>query len=69
MNHSDKETKLRRILKEIGMSQRELAEKTKLAEYQISNLCTGKRSSLLLDTALVIAQVLDRTVEDIFIED
>ena len=58
--------KIKAILDEIGMSQQELADLSELSKEHISRIVAGKTNRLALPTAIKIAKVLGRKVEDVF---
>tara|TARA_R110000868_G_scaffold14874_1_gene68759 strand:- start:653 stop:919 length:267 start_codon:yes stop_codon:yes gene_type:complete len=55
------------ILQEIGMSQQELADITKLTTSHLSKIILGKRRCISLPIALKICKALKMTVEQVFI--
>ena len=59
-------TRLKLILLEKKMSQKELAKLSDVKEYKISLLCSGKSNDLLLSTARRICDVLQVSLEDVF---
>ena len=56
---------LRKILKQIGMTQTELAERSGKAEAKISDYCNDK-SVMSLSTAVVIASIVGCQIEDLY---
>jgi DNA-binding Xre family transcriptional regulator len=64
-------TKLAKILKDRGMSQRDLQRainakfNVKIGDDRISNMTTGKLKNYHLKTAIMISQSLDVTLNDI----
>ncbi|MSW60247.1 MAG: helix-turn-helix domain-containing protein [Actinobacteria bacterium] len=61
-----KATRLRVILAQKGISQKDLAGMTGLEVYQVSNLCTGKKPNPMLDTAKKICYSLGVTLDEAF---
>lgn len=61
-----KTTRLKSLLKEKGMTQKELSIKSEIAEYKISMLCTGQSKNLHLTTAKRICDVLECSIDDAF---
>lgn len=58
--------RIKEILKEIGMSQIELADRVGTTKSHINVIIKGERLSLSLPVGMKIAQVLGRQVEDVF---
>ena len=54
------------ILKEKGMIQQELADKTGLTRSHISRIINNKRLCISLPIAFKIAEALNRSVEEVF---
>lgn len=61
-----KPTRLRIILAHKGITQRELAEMTGMETYQISQICSGKKTNIMLDNAKKIAYSLGVTLDEAF---
>ncbi len=59
-------TKLRMILFEKNISQKELAELTNMECCQISKIVSGTQKTLMLDSAKKIAKALGVTVDEAF---
>jgi len=59
-------TNLEKIMKQRGMLQKELAEKANIELYQISQLCSGKKTNIMLDTAKRICKVLKCSLDKAF---
>jgi DNA-binding Xre family transcriptional regulator len=59
-------TRLKKILNEKHISQKELAKLSDVAEYKISQLCMGKSKDLFLSTAQRICDVLKCSLDDAF---
>lgn len=59
-------TKLRMILFEKNISQKELAELTNMEYCQISKIVSGTQKTLMLDSAKKIAKALGVTVDEAF---
>lgn len=61
------ETPLRRILREKGIRQLDLARRTRMTPNAVSLLATGRRSILdiRVSTLLAISRALDCTMEDL----
>ena len=59
-------TRLKMILLDKKMSQKELAKLSDVEEYKISLLCSGKSNDLLLSTAKRICDVLQVNLDDAF---
>jgi len=68
-NHGGKPTKLRLILVEKGIMQQDLAKMSNVEKYQISQLCSGLKSNVMLDTAKKIARALNVTLDEAFGDD
>ena len=51
MNNLTRPTRLKILLAQRGMSQKDLAEIAGLEMYQVSLLCSGKQKNLMLETA------------------
>lgn len=61
-----KTTRLKQLLKNRRMTQKELSVKSDVAEYKISLLCSGKSQNLHILTAKKICEVLNCTLDDAF---
>jgi putative transcriptional regulator len=59
-------TRLKKVLNERKMTQKELAKMSEVAEYKISQLCAGKSKDLFLSTAKRICEVLNCNLDDAF---
>ena len=59
-------TRLKKILNDKNMSQKELAKISDVAEYKISQLCMGKSKDLFFSTAQRICDALKCTLDDAF---
>lgn len=68
-NHSEKITRLRVLLAKKGISQKELAEMSGLETYQVSQICSGKKTNITLTTAKRIAYSLDVSLDEAFGDD
>jgi len=65
-NYGDKPTKLRLIIEQRGIMQKDLAQMSNVETYQISKLCSGLKSNVMLDTAKRIAKALNVTLDEAF---
>ena len=52
-------TRLKKVLNDKRITQKELAKLSEVAEYKISQLCMGKSKDLFLSTAHRICEVLN----------
>jgi len=68
-NYGDKPTRLRTVLAEKGIMQKDLAKMSGVETYQISQLCSGLKSNVMLDTAKRIAKALNVTLDEAFGDD
>jgi DNA-binding Xre family transcriptional regulator len=59
-------TRLKKVLFDKGMTQKELAKKADIGEYKISLLCSGKAKNIHLITAKRICDVLNCTLDQAF---
>jgi DNA-binding Xre family transcriptional regulator len=59
-------TRLKKVLKEKGMTQKELASKSDIGEYKISLLCSGKSTNIHLQTARKICDALECSLDEAF---
>lgn len=59
-------TRLKKVLNDIKMSQKDLAIKSDIGEYKISLLCSGKATNIHLATAKKICDVLNCTLDQAF---
>lgn len=59
-------TRLKKVLNDRKMSQKELSKQSDVAEYKISQLCMGKSKDLFLSTAKRICDVLNCSLDDAF---
>ena len=62
----NKKTRLKKILRYKGITQKELSEMTGIGVDKISNLCSGKQTNLHLTSAKKIAYSLGLTLDDVF---
>ena len=58
--------KIKEILHEQEMTQQELADNLGIGKSHMSRIINGEHSQISIGTALRIAKILDRPVEDIF---
>ena len=54
------------LLTQRGYTQNDLASLTGIQRYQISQMCSGKKTNIYLDTAKRIALALDVTLDEAF---
>ena len=59
-------TRLKKILLDRNISQKHIARKSEVAEYKISQLCSGKSKDLYISTAKKICKALDCSFDDAF---
>ena len=59
-------TRLKKVLRDKNMTQKELSEKSDVAQYKISMLCSGKATDILFSTAIRICEVLNCTLDQAF---
>jgi len=59
-------TRLKKILMDKGISQKDLSKMSDVPEYKISQLCSGKVSNIYLNTAKKICEVLECSLDDAF---
>lgn len=59
--------RLKEILEERGMTQRELARKMNIRPNTISHLCSGKVNAVYFDTLEHICKTLDIDLHDIIV--
>jgi putative transcriptional regulator len=59
-------TRLKKVLNDRKMSQKELAKLSDVAEYKISQLCSGKSKDLFISTAKRICDSLSCSLDDAF---
>jgi DNA-binding Xre family transcriptional regulator len=59
-------TRLKKVLNDIKMTQKDLAIKSDIGEYKISLLCSGKATNIHLATAKKICDVLNCTLDQAF---
>lgn len=59
-------TRLKKVLIDKKMSQKQLSKLSEVAEYKISQLCMGKSKDLFLSTAKKICDVLNCSLDDAF---
>jgi len=65
-NYGETTTKLRMVLAQKGVSQIQLSEMSGVETYQISQLCSGKKTNIMLDTAKKICTSLNVTLDEAF---
>lgn len=61
-----KTTRLKILLAQRGMTQKDLAEMTGMEVYQISNLCSGRNRNPMMETAKRICLALGATLDEAF---
>ena len=66
MSNSKRATRIRVLLAQRGMTQRDLAEMTGLEVCQISLICSGKKTNIMLETAKRICLALGSTLDETF---
>lgn len=59
-------TRLKKIIKDRKITQKEVSKKSDVAEYIISNLANGKSVNIQIQTALKITKALDCTLDEAF---
>jgi len=59
-------SRLKVLLAKKGYTQSDLSSLTGIQRYQISQICSGKRKNIYLDTAKKIALALDVTLDEAF---
>jgi DNA-binding Xre family transcriptional regulator len=59
-------TRLKKVLNDVKMTQKDLAIKSDIGEYKISLLCSGKATNIHLATAKKICDVLNCTLDQAF---
>ena len=59
-------TRLKKVLDDKKMKQKELSVKSEIGEYKISLLCSGKATNIHLATAKKICDVLNCTLDQAF---
>lgn len=59
-------TRLKKVLNDKKMTQKELSKLSDVAEYKISQLCMGKSTNLFMSTAKRICEVLNCSLDDAF---
>lgn len=59
-------TRLKKVLNDKKMTQKQLSQFSDVAEYKISQLCMGKSKDLFLSTAKRICDVLGCSLDDAF---
>ena len=67
--YGEKTTKIRMLIIERGMTQKDLAELAELSLSQVSYICSGKKINFDLDTAKRISKVLNVTLDEAFGDD
>jgi DNA-binding Xre family transcriptional regulator len=66
VNYNKKVTRLKVLLAQRGYTQNDLSSLTGIQRYMISQICSGKKTNLYLDTAKKICLALDCTLDDAF---
>lgn len=61
-----KPTKLKMILSQRNIKQKELAQGAEVEDYQISQICSGKKTNIMLSTAKRIVRFIGCTLDDAF---
>lgn len=64
--HKDTRTKLKALIQTMGISQKQLALETDIAEYRISLICSGKIKDIKLSTINKICRYLNCTLDEAF---
>jgi transcriptional regulator with XRE-family HTH domain len=64
--YKERTTRLKVILAKKGYTQADLASLTGIQRYQISQICSGRRTNIYLDTARKIASALEVTLDEAF---
>jgi DNA-binding Xre family transcriptional regulator len=59
-------TRLKKLLYDKRMTQKDLSKISEVAEYKISQLCAGKGKNVYLSTAKKICVALNCTLDDAF---
>ena len=59
-------TRLKNVLRNKNLTQKQLAEKSDIGEYKIPLLCSGKARNIHLTTAKKICDVLNCTLDEAF---
>ena len=59
-------TRLKKILMDKGINQKDLSKMSDVPEYKISQLCSGKVTNMYLITAKKICEVLECSLDDAF---
>ena len=59
-------TKLEFILMSRGIMQKDLAVMANVEKYQISQICSGQKTNIMLDTAKKICRALNVTLDEAF---
>lgn len=59
-------TRLKKVLNDKKITQKELAKISEVAEYKISQLCAGKSKDLFMSTARRICTALECSLDDAF---
>ncbi len=60
------ETRIKKILKEKGITQKSLANGTGIAKSTISEIVSGLQSDMMMRTAKAIANYLECTIDELF---
>jgi len=59
-------TKLEFIIMKRGIMQKDLAVMADVEKYQISQICSGQKKNIMLDTAKKICKALNVTLDEAF---
>lgn len=59
-------TRLKKVLQDKGITQKELAANSDVGEYKISLLCSGKSKNIHLQTAKKICDTLELSLDEVF---
>jgi DNA-binding Xre family transcriptional regulator len=62
-------TRLQHILNERGVMQKDVAEWANIEKYQMSQICSGQKTNIMLDTAKKICRALGVTLDEAFGDD
>lgn len=66
MTHIDTRTRLKALIQTKGISQKQLALETDIAEYRISLICSGKSNDIKLSTINKICKYLGCSLDEAF---
>ena len=61
-----RKTRLKQLILESGMTQKEICDKAGIRQWQLSNLSTGKNNDCMLNTAKKICNILDINLHQAF---